>query len=137
MRLLQQPPEVLRQVPHARANPWLVRLHLLFPTLNASLNPHSRAPPHPRSPHGDGDCAPPGCDCGKNPCGFYLWNHSATEVVNGQTFQDWFVNSYMLNEVGRSPLVSGFFWDDHWSATGGFPDSSAGRIVNDTGMTPA
>ena len=47
------------------------------------------------------------------------------------------MNSYMLNEVGRSPLVSGFFWDDHWSATGGFPDSSAGRIVNDTGMTPA
>jgi hypothetical protein len=43
----------------------------------------------------------------------------------------------MYNAVGSSPLVSGFFWDDHWSATGSFPDSSAGRIVEDTGMTPA
>jgi len=23
-----------------------------------------------------------------------------------------FINDYILNEVGRSPLVSGFFWDD-------------------------
>ena len=37
-------------------------------------------------------------------------DHSATAVVNGQTFQDWFVDSYMFNEVGSSPLVSGFFW---------------------------
>jgi hypothetical protein len=26
----------------------------------------------PGYPHGDGDCAPPGCDCGTVPCGFYL-----------------------------------------------------------------
>ena len=32
----------------------------------------------PGFPHGDGDCAAPGCDCGKSPCGFYLWNHSST-----------------------------------------------------------
>mmetsp|Transcript_9606 Transcript_9606/g.29092 ORF Transcript_9606/g.29092 Transcript_9606/m.29092 type:complete len:392 (+) Transcript_9606:177-1352(+) len=70
----------------------------------------------PAYPNGDGDCAAPGCDCGKVPCGFYVWNHSSTTVVNGQTFQDWFINSYMLNEVGRSPLVSGFFWDDVWNA---------------------
>jgi hypothetical protein len=72
----------------------------------------------PGYPHGDGDCAAPGCDCGKVPCGFYVWNHSSTTVVNNQTFQDWFVNSMMLNEVGRSPytnLVSGFFWDDVWN----------------------
>lgn len=67
-----------------------------------------------RYPHGDGDCAAPGCDCGKAPCGFYLWNHSSTAVVNNQTFQDWFINDYMLNKVGMSPLVSGFFWDDFW-----------------------
>jgi hypothetical protein len=43
--------------------------------------------------------------------GFYIWNHSSTTVVNGQTFQDWFINDYILNKaVGRSPLVSGFFW---------------------------
>ena len=91
----------------------------------------------PGYPHGDGDCAPPGCDCGLNPCGFYLWNHSATEIINGQSFQEWFIDSYIFNTVGSSPLVSGFFFDDHWSATGAFPDSSAGRIVQDTGMTPS
>ena len=69
----------------------------------------------PGYPHGDGDCAAPACDCGKVPCGFYVWNHSSTAVVNGQTFQDWFIHSYMLNKVGSSPLVSGFFWDDVWN----------------------
>ena len=48
--------------------------------------------------------------------GFYIWNHSSTAVVNGQSFQDWFINSYILNTVGKSPLVSGFFWDDVWYA---------------------
>lgn len=92
----------------------------------------------PGYPHGDGDCDAPGCDCGLKPCGFYLWNHSATEVVNGQTFQQWFIHSYMFNSVGSSPLVSGFFWDDHWpGASGDFPDASAGRIVEDTGMSTA
>jgi bacillopeptidase F (M6 metalloprotease family) len=28
-----------------------------------------------------------GCDCGTKPCGFYVWNHSSTAVINGQTFQ--------------------------------------------------
>ena len=69
----------------------------------------------PGFPHGDGDCAAPGCDCGKVPCGFYIWNHSSTTVVKGQTFQDWFINDYILNKVGRSSLVSGFFWDDVWN----------------------
>lgn len=69
----------------------------------------------PGFPHGDGDCSAPGCDCGENPCGFYVWNHSSTVIVKGQSFQDWFIHSYMLNSVGSSPLVSGFFWDDVWS----------------------
>lgn len=66
----------------------------------------------PGFPHGDGDCAPPNCDCGKGvPCGFYIWNHSSTTVVHGQTFQDWFINTYMLDVAqGLSPLVSGFYW---------------------------
>ena len=59
----------------------------------------------PNYPHGDGDCAAPACDCGTKPCGFYLWNHSSTTVVNGQTFQDWFIHDYMFNEVGRSPRL--------------------------------
>ena len=88
----------------------------------------------PGFPHGDGDCAPPGCDCGKAPCGFYLWNHSSTAVVHGQTFQEWFINDYMLNKVGMSPLVSGFFWDDFWPRPGGrFPDS-VGTVAHDTGL---
>ena len=88
----------------------------------------------PGYPHGDGDCAAPGCDCGKAPCGFYLWNHSSTAVVHGQTFQDWFVNDFMLNKYGMSPLVSGFFWDDFWPAPGGgFPDALRG-VAEDTGL---
>ena len=88
----------------------------------------------PGYPHGDGDCAPPGCDCGKVPCGFYLWNHSTTAVVHGQTFQEWFINDYMLNKVGMSPLVSGFFWDDVWPDPGGrFRDSQPG-VAADTGL---
>ena len=62
----------------------------------------------PGFPHGDGDCLAPGCDCGKVPCGFYVFNHSTTTVVNNQTFQDWFINDYILNKVGRSDLVSGW-----------------------------
>lgn len=69
----------------------------------------------PGYPHGDGDCLAPGCDCGKVPCGFYVWNHSSTAVVNNQTFQQWFIHSYMMNAVGSSPLVSGYFWDDVWN----------------------
>jgi hypothetical protein len=69
----------------------------------------------PGFPHGDGDCAAPACDCGAVPCGFYVFNHSSTTVVRGQSFQEWFVHGYVLNEVGTSPLVSGFFWDDVWN----------------------
>eukprot|EP00927_Polykrikos_kofoidii_P062742 TRINITY_DN57545_c0_g1_i1.p1 TRINITY_DN57545_c0_g1~~TRINITY_DN57545_c0_g1_i1.p1 ORF type:complete len:469 (+),score=24.52 TRINITY_DN57545_c0_g1_i1:64-1470(+) len=73
----------------------------------------------PGYPHGDGDCALPGCDCGKGvPCGFYVFNHSSTVEVNGQTFQDWFVHDYMLNYM-KDPtlkdLISGMFWDDVWN----------------------
>jgi len=95
----------------------------------------------PGYPHGDGDCAAPGCDCGKAPCGFYLWNHSSTAVVYGKTFQEWFIQDYMLNQVGMSPLVSGFFWDDFWPSVGqkfgrnghAFPDS-VGTVAQDTGL---
>eukprot|EP01051_Picozoa_sp_SAG22_P014976 SAG22_NODE_1895_length_3366_cov_3.131007_2_plen_304_part_00 len=107
----------------------------------------------PGYPTGDGDCAAPGCDCGKHPCGFYLWNHSSTTIVKGQTFRQWFIedcacdfprllprtrswwltralsgdvpgflsppplHADMLNKVGMSPLVSGFFWDEYVSVS--------------------
>lgn len=91
----------------------------------------------PGFPHGDGNCAAPACDCGTMPCGFYLWNHSSTTVVKGQTFQDWFIHTYMFNEVGDSDLVSGFFWDDVWPGAGGHFGDSNDNIPQDTGMTPA
>jgi hypothetical protein len=90
----------------------------------------------PGFPHGDGNCAAPACDCGVMPCGFYLWNHSSTTVVKGQTFQDWFIHTYMFNEVGSSDLVSGFFWDDVWPGAGGHFGDSNDNIPQDTGMTP-
>ena len=89
----------------------------------------------PGYPHGDGDCAAPACDCGTKPCGFYLFNHSSTTVVKGQTFQDWFIHSYMFNAVGQSPLVSGFFWDDVWPANGRWGDAVP-NVTEDTGLTP-
>lgn len=56
-------------------------------------------------------------------------------MVHGQTFENWFIHDYMLNSVGMSPLVSGFFWDDFWPAVGGtFPDASAGKVAEDTGL---
>eukprot|EP01049_Picozoa_sp_SAG25_P010233 SAG25_NODE_1097_length_4023_cov_1.143221_5_plen_220_part_00 len=65
---------------------------------------------------GYGKCYPKdnktGCDCGTKPCGFYVFNHSSDAVVKGQTFQDWFLDSYMFNEVGADKRVSGFYWDD-------------------------
>ena len=93
----------------------------------------------PGHPTDDGNCAAPACDCGSMPCAFYMWNHSSTAIVKGQTFRDWFIHSYMFNEVGSSPLVSGFFWDDHWTGNCNFPDSGAanGTICSDTGMTAA
>jgi len=91
----------------------------------------------PGFPSGDGDCAPPNCDCGKGiPCGFYIWNHSSTTVVHGQTFQDWFINTYMLDVAqGLSPLVSGFYWDDYFPTSGGFPDPYP-NMTEDMGLTP-
>jgi hypothetical protein len=66
--------------------------------------------------------------------GFYLYNHSSTAVVHGQTFQEWFIDDFMLNKYGMSPLVSGFFWDDFWPAPGGgFPDALRG-VAEDTGL---
>ena len=89
----------------------------------------------PGYPHGDGSCAAPACDCGDKPCGFYLFNHSSTTVVKGQTFQDWFIHSYMFNEVGQSDLVSGFFWDDVWPGKGGHWGDAVPNVTEDCGLT--
>ena len=67
----------------------------------------------------------------------YLWNHSSDVIVNGQTFQDWFIDSYMFNEVGSSPLVSGFFWDDIWSVDDPFSPDLWPNTSTDIGLTTA
>lgn len=62
-------------------------------------------------PGGYGRCAPPACNCGSKPCGFYVFNHSSDVIVHNQTFQEWFIDSYILDSIGMSPSVSGFFFD--------------------------
>jgi hypothetical protein len=49
-------------------------------------------------------------------------NHSSTTVVHGQTFLEWFRDSYIFDYQGISPLVSGMYFDDYWPEKGGFPD---------------
>ena len=85
---------------------------------------------------GYGTCAPPACNCGTKPCGFYVFNHSSDVVIRGQSFQQWFINSYMLSAVGSSPLVSGFFWDDFWHVDGDMGDNTP-HAITDMGLTPA
>ena len=65
-----------------------------------------------------------------------VFNHSSAAVINGQTFQEWFLDTYMFNEVGASPLVSGFYWDDTWYAGGVGDDPEAGMLA-DMGLTKA
>lgn len=116
--------------------------------------------PEGRPIGGYGKCYPKdnktGCDCGTKPCGFYVFNHSSTAVIKGQTFQEWFVDSYMFNEVcapliqpypsfltrtcpiffeiGGSNLVDGFYWDDTWYP-GGVGDDPYPNMVHDMGLT--
>jgi len=91
--------------------------------------------PLPR-PGGYGRCAPPACNCGSKPCGFYVFNHSSDAVVHGQTFQQWFINSYVLDSIGMSPAVHGFFFDDFWSPSGNMGDNTQ-NATQDMGLTPS
>ena len=90
----------------------------------------------PGYPHGDGDCPAPNCDCGEGvPCGFYIWNHSSTTVVYGQTFLEWFRDDYIFDAQGVSPLVSGMYFDDYFpTGPGGFPDPYP-NMTEDMGLT--
>ena len=40
-----------------------------------------------------------------------VWNHSSTTVVHGQTFQEWFRDTYVFDYQGMSQMVSGFYFD--------------------------
>merc|ERR1712070_408890 len=48
----------------------------------------------PEYPHGDGSCTEE-CDCGDQPCGEYLWNHT-----NGTMLQDFLVNQFVMGQHG-------------------------------------
>ena len=50
--------------------------------------------------------------------------------------QDWFIHSYILNDVGTSPLVSGFFWDDVWNPSCNIHDQVP-HTCDDMGLTAA
>ena len=137
---------------------------------------------------GYGKCAPPACNCGSKPCGvrsrgararasktpltrpspptptpqFYVFNHSSTAIVGNVSFQQWFIDSYVLDSIGMSPDVAGFckfgapppakaparaqqhaltpnsqtVFDDFWSPSGNMGDNTNGAI-KDMGLTPA
>ena len=85
---------------------------------------------------GYGQCAKPACNCGTKPCGFYVFNHSSTAVVNGQTFLQWFEDSYIFNAAGLNANVLGYFWDDFWSPSGNMGDNTP-NATQDMGLTPA
>lgn len=91
----------------------------------------------PGYPHGDGDCAPPGCDVGKNlPIGAYLFNPAAANhSINNQTFTEWFIDDYLFGpNGGANPNISGFFFDDQFNPNGA--TESKGTLPN-LGLTPA
>lgn len=91
----------------------------------------------PGYPHGDGDCAPPGCDVGKNlPIGAYLFNPAAANhSINNQTFTEWFIDEYLFGpNGGANPNISGFFFDDQFNPNGA--TESEGTLPN-LGLTPA
>lgn len=92
---------------------------------------------------GYGRCTAPGCDCGTKPCGMYVWNFSSDAEVHGQTFTDWFADTYVLGEIGGSPLVHGYYFDDGWNgywngkgcAMGDQNAEQSAHFAFDTGFT--
>eukprot|EP01088_Endostelium_zonatum_P009664 TRINITY_DN2294_c0_g1_i1.p1 TRINITY_DN2294_c0_g1~~TRINITY_DN2294_c0_g1_i1.p1 ORF type:complete len:424 (+),score=76.26 TRINITY_DN2294_c0_g1_i1:67-1338(+) len=90
----------------------------------------------PEYPHGDGDCAAPACDVGSIPVGEYLWDPRAWNMsIHGQTLGQWFINDYIFDKTGGgNPKVSGFFFDDYWSVSGG-PSEFETHAVEDMGLS--
>ena len=64
----------------------------------------------------DGVCKAKSCDCGRVPCGFYLFDHRQGDTkVKGQTLKDWFVHNMFVSPTGlESEAIDGFFVDDYW-----------------------
>eukprot|EP01065_Artemidia_motanka_P034933 TRINITY_DN42915_c0_g1_i1.p1 TRINITY_DN42915_c0_g1~~TRINITY_DN42915_c0_g1_i1.p1 ORF type:complete len:440 (+),score=155.68 TRINITY_DN42915_c0_g1_i1:56-1375(+) len=65
--------------------------------------------PTPQQPHPDGSCSGY-CDCGKNPCGEYLFDHR-----NGSMLREWIVNELIVGDTAvGNPAIDGLFIDDYW-----------------------
>ena len=67
----------------------------------------------------------PNCYCGSNvPCGFYVWNHSSTTVVKGQTFAQWFKDTYVSCKFYLE-------WGKSWSLLAGDESSQTQYAAQD------
>ena len=89
----------------------------------------------PGYPHGDGDCAAPGCDVGSIPVGEYLLDfRNANVSINGQTLIEWYVNDYFFGPTGGGNVnISGFELDDFWDSNG--PSEMESHAVSDLGFS--
>ena len=96
----------------------------------------------------DGLCTGKACDCGRVPCGMYLFDHRQGDhkVCTGwggcMTLREWFVHNLTVSEMGLlNPAIDGFFIDDNWSSKlmGDGADGTGdlnGSDVSDCGLSP-
>ena len=90
-------------------------------------------------------CASQQCDCGKHPCGEYLWNHA-----NGSQLREFLLHEFVAGATGLSnPAVDGMYFDDGWTNTScakkstcscssvGGPTEVEGHCMDDMGLDQA
>eukprot|EP00039_Didymoeca_costata_P015930 m.277463 g.277463 ORF g.277463 m.277463 type:complete len:615 (+) comp16307_c0_seq7:50-1894(+) len=106
------------------------------PTMKCSGFYHDQAqsPNHPGGGPAykvDGACIEQ-CDCGKNPCGEYTFDH------RNESFADWFINEYMIsNETLHHNPPIGLGWlDDSMTLQGMTEGAPYPTWVEDTGSSP-
>jgi hypothetical protein len=97
--------------------------------------------PDPKSPdparrHPAGACVG-ACDCGKHPCGEYVWN------VRNASLRQWLLDEYIGGPTGMAHKdVSGMFLDDQWDPVKGPSEFVCGgrkpcEPLQDMGLDPA
>ena len=76
------------------------------------------------------------CDCGRVPCGFYLFDHRSSAVVNGQSLRQWLVHNLTVSPTGiLHPDINGLYIDDgirasHTRSSAPFGDMNANVVEN-------
>ena len=123
------------------------------PKCSVFYHDQEQSPGHPK---GDGNCVEK-CDCGKNPCGEYLWCANHTSVLgwlgaplnqldfrdgvrrdhrNGSMLQKFLIEEYIGGQNGvDNSAIDGLFIDDGWSS--GNPSEEDSHAVVDMGLSPA